>query len=161
MTTPTPFPSLDELHDQERRLVLPSLNEDDAIAIGLLILETATTRDLGVTIEVRRTGRVVFRAARTGTTAHNDMWIAGKARVVERFGHSSLLVGTQHKEAGTAFAEATSLQFPEYVPHGGGFPLIVEGTGPVGVALVSGLPQQDDHALIVECLETFIARRVG
>jgi uncharacterized protein (UPF0303 family) len=159
VTSPTPFPSLEELRDQERRLVLRSLDENEAISIGLRLLEMATARDLAVTIEVRRVGRVVFRAARSGTNAHNDMYIAGKARVVERFNHSSLLVRTQHEEAGTTFAEATSLEFPEYAPHGGGFPLIVEGTGVVGVALVSGLPQQDDHALIVECLEAFIASR--
>ena len=33
MTT-TPLPTLDELLDQEARLTLPSLSEDDAIAIG-------------------------------------------------------------------------------------------------------------------------------
>ena len=49
----------------------------------------------------------------------------------------------------------TLLTFPEYAPHGGGFPLIVEGAGPVGVVIVSGLPQLEDHALVVECLATF------
>ena len=159
MTTGGPWPTLDELRDQERRLVLPSLEENDAIDIGLRLLRMATDRDLAVTIEVRRAGRVVFRAARTGTNAHNDMYVAGKAKVVERFGHATLFERLRHEEAGTTFAEATSLAFPEYAPHGGGVPLIVEGTGPVGVALVSGLPQQDDHALIIECLEAYLAER--
>ena len=150
-------PTVDELLDQERRLALPSLSEDDAIAIGRRILETAIDRDLSVTIEIRRGGRIVFRAARTGTNAHNDMYVAGKARVVERFGHSSLYERLRHEVAGTTFAEATSLTFPEYAPHGGGFPLIVAGTGPVGVAIVSGLPQLEDHALVVECLEAHLA----
>jgi uncharacterized protein (UPF0303 family) len=161
MTTPTPFPTLDELRDQERRLVLASLDENDAVAIGLVLLGKATERDLPVTIEVRRGNRVVFRAARNGTDAENDMYVAGKARVVERFGHATLYERLRHEAAGTTFADATSLAFPEYAPHGGGFPLVVAGTGPVGVAIVSGLPQQDDHALIVECLEAFIASRAG
>ena len=159
MMTGGPWPTLDELRDQERRLVLPSLDENDAIDIGLRLLRLATDRDLAVTIEVRRAGRVVFRAARTGTNAHNDMYVAGKAKIVERFGHATLLERLRHEEAGTTFAEATSLTFPEYAPHGGGVPLIVEGTGPVGVAIVSGLPQQDDHALIVEVLEAYLAER--
>jgi uncharacterized protein (UPF0303 family) len=29
----------------------------------------------------------------------------------------------------------------------------------VGAVLVSGLPQQDDHALVVEALEAFLAAR--
>jgi len=161
MPSADPLPTLDELLDQERRLTLPSLDEDDAVAIGAMILETAIERDLAITIEVRRLGRVVFRAGRTGTNAHNDMYVAGKARVVERFGHSSLHERLRHETAGTTFAEATSLGFPEYAPHGGGVPLIVAGTGPIGVAIVSGLPQLDDHALVVECLTAYLAAKTG
>jgi uncharacterized protein (UPF0303 family) len=159
MTTSTPFPTLDELLDQERRLVLPALDENAGLAIGMRLLAKAVERDLPVTIEVRRGSRVVFRAARNGTTAHNDMFVAGKVRVVEHFGHSSLYERLRHEAAGTTFEAATLLPFPEYAPHGGGFPLIVEGTGPVGVAVVSGLPMQDDHALVVEGLEDYLAER--
>jgi uncharacterized protein (UPF0303 family) len=161
VATAEPLPTLDELLDQERRLTLPTFDEDDAVALGMSLLQMAIDRDLPVTIEVRRIGRVVFRAARAGTNAHNDMYVAGKARVVERFGHSSLYERLRHESAGTTFAEATSLGFPEYAPHGGGFPLIVAGTGPVGVAIVSGLPQLDDHALVVECLTAYVAARAG
>jgi len=154
-------PTLDELRDQERRLVLPSLDENDAVDIGLRLVARAVDQDLPVTIEVRRASRVVFRAARNGTNAHNDMYVAGKARIVERFGHSTMLERLRHEANGTTFAEATSLAFPEYAPHGGGFPLIVRGTGPVGVAIVSGLAQEADHALIVEVLEEYLASRAG
>ena len=154
-------PTLAELLDQERRLTLPGLDEDAAVAIGLRLLETAQARDLPVTIEVRRAGRVVFRAARTGTNAHNDMYVSGKARLVERFGHSSLYERLRHEATGTTFADATSLAFPEYAPHGGGFPLNVAGTGLVGVAIVSGLPQLEDHALIVKCLTDYVASITG
>ena len=114
-----------------------------------------------MTIEVRRASRVVFRAARTGTNAHNDMYVAGKARIVARFGHSTMYERLRYEHEGTTFAEATSLAFPEYAPHGGGFPLIVAGTGPVGVAIVSGLPQEADHALIVEVLGEYVAELNG
>ena len=161
MTITIPLPTLDELLDQEVRLALPALNEDDAIAIGQRILGRAQERDLPVTIEVRRASRVVFRAARTGTNAHNDMYVAGKARIVERFGHSTMYERLRYELEGTTFAEATSLAFPEYAPHGGGFPLIVAGTGPVSVAIVSGLPQEADHALIVEVLGEYVAELNG
>ena len=161
MTDTDGFPTPEELLDQERRLALPSCSEEDALAIGLWLLDRATERSLPVTIEVWRGARLVFRAARPGTNAHNDLYLTGKRRVVEHFGHSSFYERLRHVAAGTTFAEATSLQFPEYAPHGGGFPLIVAGTGPVGVVLVSGLPQQDDHALIVEALEAFLAGPAG
>ncbi len=161
MTAEEPDPTLDELLDQERRLVFPSLDENDAVAVGLSLLGKATDRGLSVTIEVRLGERIVFRAARTGTDATNDLYIAGKARIVERFGHSSLYERLQYEVAGTSFAEATSLEFPEYAPHGGGFPLIVTDRGPVGVVIVSGLPQLDDHALVVECLTELAASQSG
>jgi uncharacterized protein (UPF0303 family) len=155
------LPTLEDLLEQEERLVLSSLDQNAAVDLGLLLLRTATERDLPVTIEVRFGGRVVFRAARNGTDEENDMYVAGKARLVERFGHSSLYERLRHELAGTTFAEATSLEFPEYAPHGGGFPLSVAGRGPVGVAIVSGLPQLDDHALVVECLTEFVRPGAG
>ena len=34
----------------------------------------------------------------------------------------------------------------------GSFPVRVHGVGTVAAAAVSGLPQEEDHALVVECL---------
>ncbi len=155
------FPTPEEILVQEGLLELPSCSPADALEIGQWLLDRANERSLPVAIEVWLGSRLVFRAARAGTNAHNDLYLAGKRRVVEHFGHSSFYERQRHEAAGTTFAEATSLAFPEYAPHGGGFPLIVAGTGPVGMALVSGLPQERDHALIVEALEAFLAARSG
>jgi len=157
----TPTPTLDELLDQERRLVLPSLDENGAVAIGMSILRVAIERNLPVTIEVRLRDRVVFRAARNGTDATNDLYIGGKARLVERFGHASLYERLRYEAEGTTFEDATLLTFPEYAPHGGGFPLVVDGAGQVGAVIVSGLPQLEDHALVVECLASFAGAANG
>ena len=146
-----------QLLEEERRLVLPSLSEADAVDIGSRALALARERDLAVTIEVRRAGRVVFRAALPGTGPDNDDWVARKARVVERFGHATLYERVRHEEAGTSFAERTGLPESEYAAHGGGVPLSVVGTGVVGVLLVSGLPQVADHELCVEVLEAHLA----
>ena len=35
---------------------------------------------------------------------------------------------------------------------GGGFPIAIAGVGVVGAVAVSGLPQRDDHAMVVEAL---------
>ena len=155
------FPTPEELLAQEARLALPSCSVADALAIGQWLLATAEARSLPVAIEAWHGGRLVFRAARPGTNAHNDLYLAGKRRVVEHFGHSSFYERQRHEAAGSTFEQATSLGFPEYAPHGGGVPLIVAGTGPVGVVLVSGLPQEQDHALIVEAVEAFLAHDPG
>ena len=85
-----------------------------------------------------------------------DNSITGKAAVVERFGHSSWYMRNRYLAEGTTFEAATGLGRPEYAAHGGGYPLEVRGTGVVGVALVSGLPQEQDHALVVEALGAYL-----
>ena len=152
------FPSPDEILAQEARLVLPACTPGDALAIGRWILATAEAREQAIVVEVWLGSRLVFRAAREGTSETNDAYVGGKRRVVERFGHASFHERQRHVAAGTPFEAATGLTFPEYAPHGGGFPLRVAGEdAPVGVVIVSGLPQQDDHALIVEALEAHLA----
>ncbi len=155
--------TLDQLLQQEADLVLPSFNEDDAITIGLTILERARRDSLAIATEVHRAGRLVFRAATPGTRAHNDHMIAGKRRIVERWGHSTLYEKTRHEAAGTTFEAATGLGLPDYVALGGGLPLFVAGAnpvgGPVGSAIVSGLAHEDYHDLVVECVRAYLASR--
>ena len=43
--------------------------------------------------------------------------------------------------------------------HGGGFPLNVTGAGMVGILLISGLPQVQDHLLGVEVIAEYLARK--
>jgi len=40
----------------------------------------------------------------------------------------------------------------DFAPHGGSFPVHVDGAGIVGAITVSGLPQREDHNLVVEVL---------
>jgi uncharacterized protein (UPF0303 family) len=161
-SSPNPaHPSPDELLEQEKRLHLPHCSDADALWLGRWLLDTAEARGLVVAIEVWRGSRLIFRAAREGTNAHNDVYLAGKRRVVEHFGHSSFYERRRHEVNGTTFSAATSFEFPAWAPHGGGVPLIVRGTGPVGVAIVSGLPMEADHALVVEALEAFLAANPG
>jgi uncharacterized protein (UPF0303 family) len=76
---------------------------------------------------------------------------------VDRYGHSSFLVGTQFRAKGGTFETDARLDPDLYAAHGGVFPVLVRGVGPVGTVGVSGLPQADDHAFVVEQLELFLA----
>lgn len=141
---------------EEGQLVLPSFNRDDAVDLGLAVLTLATERSLPVLIEIRDLEQVLFRAALPGSTIENDSWVARKTRVVEEFGHSSLYERVRHEAAGTTFFAATGLPESDYAPHGGAYPLVVEGGARAGVLVVSGLPQVDDHALVVEALRAHL-----
>jgi uncharacterized protein (UPF0303 family) len=43
-----------------------------------------------------------------------------------------------------------------FAAHGGAFPIRIREVGVVGCVAVSGLPQADDHAFVVEMIEAFL-----
>lgn len=142
-----------DIRAQEKRLVLPGFTFDDAWAIGSRLVDLGRQRGLPITIRIVRGDQVLFHAALPGTSADNDMWAQRKANVVRRFGQSSFLVGLVHEQDGTDFSELPWNDGSTYAAHGGSFPAAVGGVGVVGSITVSGLPQADDHALVVEALE--------
>ncbi|MEU0052850.1 heme-degrading domain-containing protein [Streptomyces sp. NPDC006184] len=156
-TTPDQTPGPEELEAQERRLVFRRFTYDDAWALGSLLVRLARERSAPVAIDIHRAGQQLFHAALPGSTPDNDAWIARKRRVVERYGASSYLVGTRFRAKGTTFEESSRLDPDTYAAHGGSFPVRVEDVGVVGAVTVSGLPQLQDHELVVEALEKFLS----
>jgi uncharacterized protein (UPF0303 family) len=150
---------LDELEAQEARLVLDSFDETDAWELGSALREAAVAQGLPVAISVRRNGQRLFHTALPGASADNDGWLDRKCAVVDRYGRSSLRVGEQFRVGGKTFEADSRLDPARYAAHGGAFPLIVRGTGCIGTVAVSGLPQRDDHRLVVETLAAFIEQR--
>jgi uncharacterized protein (UPF0303 family) len=155
--TPTEIADLiASIEEQEQRLVLPHFDNDDAWRLGTVLVELARARSAPVTIDIRRNGQQLFHVALPGTSADNDAWIERKVRTVTRFGHASYLVGLRFTAKGTTFEASSRLDPDTYAAHGGAFPLTLAGTGPVGTVTVSGLPQAEDHALVVAALETYL-----
>jgi uncharacterized protein (UPF0303 family) len=150
------FKSADLLAD-EVRTTLNQLSNDDAIDLGLLALKRAREQHLTVAFEVHRSGRVLFRAALPGSTPDNDRWLAGKARVVESFHHSTLYERVRHEENDVDFYAGSGLSPELFAAHGGGIPIAIKGTGVVGALIVSGLPQVDDHNFAIDILKRYIA----
>ncbi|MTA51769.1 MAG: heme-degrading domain-containing protein [Actinobacteria bacterium] len=140
---------------QEEDFSFSSFTNEDAIALGQEMLKIATSQKAPVIVQVRIGQQIIFHAALTGTTTENDWWINRKARVVEKFNHSSMYVRVFFEENNQTFEEHSGLDNELYAAHGGGFPIIVTGQGVVGVALVSGLPQVEDHKMIIQGLTNF------
>lgn len=155
----TPSDLLDELVAQEERLVLPSFDEHDAWALGSALRDAAVAGGHPVAISIRRNGQRLFHTSLPGASADNDGWLDRKCAVVDRFGQSSLRVGEQFRVRGKSFDTDSRLDPTRFAAHGGAFPVLVEGTGCVGTIAVSGLPQREDHRLVVETLETFLRTR--
>ncbi|WP_369222982.1 heme-degrading domain-containing protein [Streptomyces sp. R39] len=155
-TIPELTPSVEELEKEERRLVFRQFTNDDAWALGTLLVEMARERQAPVTVDIHRAGQQLFHAALPGSTPDNDAWIARKRAVVERYGSASYLVGARFRAKGTTFEESSRLDPDRYAAHGGSFPVTVENVGVIGAVTVSGLPQLQDHRFVVEALERFL-----
>ena len=147
---------IQQLQTQQQRLQFRRFTNDDALDLGSRIVAVARERKLVVTVDIRRHGHQLFHAALPGTTPDNDSWIERKARVVNRFNESSYLVGRRLELAGRSVDIGHGLDPLLYAAHGGSFPLIVLEVGVVGTVTVSGLPQAEDHALVVEALAVFL-----
>ena len=154
----TPWPSVAELAAQERELCWDGFTEDDAWRLGSALVTTARERELPVAVEVLRGDHRLFQAALAGTSPDNDAWLTRKARTVRRFHTSSLHVGQVCRDAGRTLEEQFLVPSRRYAAHGGAFPLTVTGVGVIGSVAVSGLPQLEDHALVVEVLRAVLDR---
>ncbi|MFC1539640.1 heme-degrading domain-containing protein, partial [Candidatus Latescibacterota bacterium] len=131
-------------------------NEDTAWELGSLLVNIAREEHLPVTIDITRGTHQLFHASRPGTSADNDEWVKRKIRLVNRMGHSSFYLGQLLKSKGKCIADAWLIPESEYAPHGGCFPVILRGTGVIGTITVSGLAQEDDHALVVRAIRKFL-----
>ena len=149
-----------ELEEQEDRLVFTTFDNDDSWRLGCSLVELARERALPVTIDIRANGHQLFHAALPGTAPANDLWIERKVRVVEHLRCSSYLAGRRLAAAGEELDHTHGVDPARYATHGGAFPVRVRGVGVVGVVTVSGLPQADDHRLVVEAIEVYL-KNVG
>jgi len=150
------FPSLADLAAEEEELQFSSFTNDDAWELGTALRELARRPGAPVAIDISRNHQQLFRAALPGATPDNAAWIERKQRVVHRFGHSTLYVRQSFVERGTTFEEQSGLDPQLFAAHGGGFPVLVRSVGPVGVLVVSGLAQLEDHRLIVAALRAHL-----
>ncbi|MFI8963792.1 heme-degrading domain-containing protein [Streptomyces sp. NPDC053493] len=156
-TAEKPAEEVAELEAQEARLVLPRFTYEDAWTLGTILAGLARERRAPVAIDVRRGAQQLFHCALPGSSADNDAWIDRKRRVVERYGASSFLVGARFRAKGTTFEASSRLDPDRFAAHGGSFPITVEGAGVIGSVTVSGLPQAEDHALVVLGLERLLS----
>lgn len=149
---------LDRIALQERALVLPRLDAQTAWELGTHLRSMAAQRNLAVVIDIRHFGQPIFYAAMDGTTPDNVEWVRRKSNVVARFLRSSYAVGLKEKQKNETLLESQGLPVADYATHGGSFPLAVANSGVVGSVTVSGLPQRQDHELVVEALCAVLGR---
>ena len=147
------------LLSEEEKLRFTDLSILDLIEIGNLATLIGIERKLPLAIELRLGDWTIYHASLPGSTVENQWWIDRKARVVLLKQHSTMYERVSAQERGVDWHKENNLLDETHAIHGGGLPLITKGEGFVGVLLISGLPQVDDHLLGVEVLTEFLARK--
>ena len=147
------------LLEEQQRLVLPSLSVTDALEIGQIATSFGVEQGLPIAVEVRLGDWIIYHASLPGSKDENQWWIDRKARVVMLKKHSTLFERVSAQERGVDWHKENGLLDETHAIHGGGLPLITKGDGFVGVLIISGLPQVEDHLLGVEVLTEFLARK--
>lgn len=151
-----PKPDLLIVEKQEQELIFERFDEDVAFELGSYLRQRATELNKPVSIAVELWDRRLFWATMASLTADNESWIARKMYVVRRFHHSSYHMALRY-DHGAKFDFGKWGFAPELAAfHGGAFPITVAGAGCIGAAAVSGLPDREDHNLVVEgiCMMT-------
>ena len=147
------------LLNEEQILTLPFLDVAGALEIGEITKSLGQMRSLPIAIEVRLGDWIIYHVSLPGSTPENDWWISRKARTVMLKHHSTMYERVSAEECGVDWHKENNLQDETHAIHGGGLPLTTKNDGFVGVLLISGLPQVEDHLLGVEVLTEFLARK--
>ena len=143
---------LETIARQEKELILAHFDSEVAWQLGLRVRELAVSRQHPVAIEVRRFGQQLFYSVLAGAVPDNAEWIRRKSNTVQRFYRSSYAIGLELGQKNSNLSDRYGLPTSDYSADGGSFPLTVTNAGVIGSLTVSGLPQRQDHELVVEVL---------
>jgi len=149
---------LQQMEQEEQELRFQSFTNENALELGLAIVEEARRNGQRITVDITRAGQRLFLHAMEGTTVENENWIRRKNNVANHFGTSSWHTACRLRSEGLTMEEKHGLPISDYVGAGGAFPLIVEGEGQIGTITVSGLPDQEDHDLLTSVLRSYLSR---
>lgn len=137
-------------------LELPRFDEASALRLGQILVDLAQADRLPVVIDIRTADRVLFHAGLPGSAPLNDLWAQRKSNTALMFQLPSLLVAARNRAKNEAL-DRHGLSGADYADSGGAIPIRVAGVGVVAVATVSGLPQVEDHKLVVRAIKTLLA----
>jgi uncharacterized protein (UPF0303 family) len=142
-------PTVADLVAEAAVLALRQFDEDAALRLGFILVDLA--KGLPVVIDIRTADRTLFHASLPGSAPLNNLWARRKSNTALTFLEASLLVGLRNRDKSETLAKH-GLDPADHADHGGAVPIRVAGVGVVAVATVSGLPQIEDHRLVVRGL---------
>lgn len=152
-----PKRDLERIAFQEARLQFAAFDTAVAWRLGLALKAAGEAEKAPIVADIQLWTMPLLSFALPGAKPENYDWVRRKRNVVAHFHTSSYAVGRKLARDGKTLADLGGLPERDYAVHGGAFPLILRGTGCVGAVVVSGLPQRDDHRLVVEALASILS----
>ena len=141
---------------QEEILQFGPFTNEDAWALGNLIVAEARKRGLDTAVEIRlNNGYTVFKYAGNSTNLNNEAWMDKMYATVRRVEKSTMLLYSELKKSEETL-EDIGLDNREYSYMGGGFPIRVEEVGVIGVILVSNQNHFVNHDIIVRAVSRYL-----
>lgn len=144
--------ALQVIEDELQQIRLRTFNSDFVWQLGARIRESAALQGYCVAIEIRHGTDIVFATLVGRATSDNFDWTRRKCAVVHRFHRSSLAMKLEAQEKGYDFNTRFRLSPADYAASGGGVPLFLDGDIFIGSVGVSGLPDVEDHRIIVDSI---------
>lgn len=136
-----------------KKIELERFDNRIAFDMALRVIELARNRNQFVAIEITRLNHSVFLYVDEGLPMDKINWLRRKANVAKQFEESSLSVKNELKEGNMTLEKTFALDEKDFLAKGGAIPIFVKGAGMVAVITVSGLNDEEDHAIIVDALQ--------
>jgi uncharacterized protein (UPF0303 family) len=150
-----------QLESEYDELQFDRFGFDVAWALGQDLVAVGQRDGLPIAIDISANGQMLFHAGLPGSGPDNDQWLVRKSRVALRFRKSSLHFARALEAKGRSLLEHHGLSPAEYAASGGSFPIKVRTAGVIGTITVSGLPDHEDHRLVVEAIRRYLEREAS
>jgi uncharacterized protein (UPF0303 family) len=137
---------------QEEALRFAAFDASTAWELGLLLRQSGQAQRAPIIVDIQLWTMPLLSFALPGAAPSNYDWARRKRNAVGHFHRSTYLLGRMFERDGKTLRDHGALPDRDYAVHGGGFPILLAGTGCVGAVTVSGLPQREDHNFVVAAL---------
>lgn len=136
-----------------KKIELEQFTNRMALDMGLAIITLAQKNHHNIAVKIERLNHTVFLYVDEGLPADKHLWLNRKANVAKHFEESSLNVKKDLFTHKMSLKDTFALDDNSYLAKGGAIPIFVKNAGMVGVITVSGLSDEEDHAIIIEALQ--------
>lgn len=154
---------IDIVKIQEEQLRFQKFDREDALNLGLKIVEVAKTKYCaGVSVRIFAEGAILFSHLMSGASLENELWMTRKFNTSCLTGTSSMRTfleihyGFREREAWCD----NSGEHGNYALCGGCIPIFdIQGVAK-GFVMVSALSHEEDHQLIADAMAEYLEKDV-